>query len=917
MKYLLLLSCLISASVYALEPSNTLGVSDDTFINYQWAIHNDGQKLSRDTDDIHPILAESKPGYDLQWKELHSLLKSKNRKETVIAVIDSGLSDSHDDIKGNTLPGQNFMARNDAMKDDTSDDIGHGTHVAGVIAAHINNANGIAGLADQIKILPLKVYSSKKELEQRSFIERVAKAIVYATEKKVDVINLSLGWPLVIDLPVVQDAIQKALAQNITIVAGAGNDGHALKVLPCSYKEVICVGAMGINGDIPNFSNYGGQVDIIAPGEAILSLWPALLMPKNFGLRKYNIVSGTSQATPYVSAAAAILKSVYHNISNDEIKARLFASSKNDLVWTGRYALNGLLQPASAIKAQAQSVIRPIFKNLDQVYVNPQSNEFAFVLPIKNYWQNSGAIQIQITSSDENIQLQSQSFSIASLKSGQESNLNIRGKTKSLLGNNEISFVIKIQYQGKTETYLHKSTLALKSDLVSTRSYKGLPELISVTDIDNKNKNAEFYNLKKLEKGIDLSIYRFSGNQLSRVNTIFIPNAVGLYPHLGVVRQDINLDGSDDYFVSVIVKENDEQKIRHLILNKDMNFALGQNSEWNLKDEGILIHQPTLSFVRWNSVAMGSISVPIFWSQGPIPEADKNPDPFERKESVGKGLFYFTPVVVNGKVELTTRLLNNEANTAQIRKKLKARFDEELKLMHFSVKNQSKVQVLMSLGIASILKYYIAEFDLNSSDIKIQDLNLPSMDLGYHATKKLDEDRIAFFGIYKNDLGRLAILNTKTLDIQSYELQSNSLENGIVSLLAVKEDAIAIDIFVEGVESFILYKINKSNGSTEKFISPINRFSYLPGQFFSDILHSVNVQDGMSLYVDSSMINSKNIHISSAGKSGITSPIRYSIELPSNCSALNPRKVYEQDPSISYIFLCKEGGSFTLKTHQL
>src|SRR5690606_723940 len=190
-----------------------------------------------------------------------------------------------------------------------------------------------SGVAENIKILPLKVYGGPKEQSQKAFIERVAKAIEYAIEHDADVINMSMGWPLVIDLPIIKNAIQKAMQHNITIVAGAGNDGHGLRVLPCSYEGVICVGATGLEGDIPNFSNYGGQVDIMAPGESILSLWPPLLTPPNFGLKKYNVASGTSQAAPFVSAAAAILKSLFPQITNDEIKARLFASARNDLTW--------------------------------------------------------------------------------------------------------------------------------------------------------------------------------------------------------------------------------------------------------------------------------------------------------------------------------------------------------------------------------------------------------------------------------------------------------------------------------------------------------------------------------------------------------------------------------------------------------
>jgi hypothetical protein len=678
MKYILILLLSLSLTkAQALEPSSEKGVSNDTFINYQWALENNGQKLSRDTDDIHPILVESKVGFDIQWKKLQEILKTKVRKETVVAVIDSGISASHDDIKNNVLPGRNFMSDSPRFINDVSDDLGHGTHVAGIIAAEINNSKGISGVADKIKILPLKVYSSGKETEQRSFIERVAKAILFAVDKKVDVINLSLGWPLIIDLPIVKTAIQKALDQNITIVAGAGNDGHALKVLPCSYKEVICVGAIGINGDIPNFSNHGGQVDILAPGEEILSLWPALLLPKNFGLRKYNVVSGTSQATPYVSAAVAVLKSVFPNITSDEIKARLFASSKNDLNWGNKFALNGLVQMASAIEIKPQTVIRPVFKELDQIYINPYDKKFSIDLPIKNYWKASGPVQIQISSLNSNVSFVNRSYSLEKINSQDEISIHVRGYVHDLLKDNSLRFSVSIHHDGKEETYTHESTLSLRTEQIrGLKAYKNISNVKSVLDFEDFNEDAEFYSQSKTDKGIEVSVYRFEGGELIARDPMFIPNATDLYPYFGVVRVDMDFDGVSDYFISAIVKENKEVHIKHFIFNKNLTAKYNQLSEWDFKDEGVLIHQPSVDFVKWNSRELGAVAVPIFWSKGKIPEMDQNPDPFERQSSIDKGLYYLIPLVENGKITLRTRLLNSDANVAQIRKKINARFDE-------------------------------------------------------------------------------------------------------------------------------------------------------------------------------------------------------------------------------------------------
>lgn len=919
MKFVFVILCLVlSLGAQALEPNRESLLVNDPFSNYQWGLYNKGQKLYRDIDDIHPETRYSKEGYDVQWKELQNILKGKNRKETIVAIIDSGLSVSHEDIKDNALKGFNFAAPNEQMQHLVNDDIGHGTHIAGIIAAHIGNATGIAGVAENIKILPLKVYGGPKEQSQKAFIERVAKAIEYAIEHDADVINMSMGWPLVIDLPIIKNAIQKAMQHNITIVAGAGNDGHGLRVLPCSYEGVICVGATGLEGDIPNFSNYGGQVDIMAPGESILSLWPPLLTPPNFGLKKYNVASGTSQAAPFVSAAAAILKSLFPQITNDEIKARLFASARNDLTWDQKFALNGLLQIANAIKVQPQAVVRPVLKNLDQIYVDSVSGVFEFDLPMKNYWRSSSEISIQVLSDNSNIRWTQSSFSLPALSQGERKNLKVRGAVKDLTQNNKLLFRVEVRVNGKKDVYGHESTLALKLNSVKKiKSYTGLPQLSSVMDYESADKNAEFFSQKLSDEGLDLSVYKFTGNNLASRGSFFIESGVSLYPSVGVVRLDIDNDGIDEYFVTAILKKDKTVEIKHYVLNDRLNLVDGKNSIWNFVDEGILIHQPSLKFVEWDSAELGRVLVPIFWSQGRVPAADLNPDPFDRINSVGKGLFYFQPVIVDGAVKTRTRLLTSEDNIAQIRKKIDARFDEELTMLNYNIKNRRAVELLFSIGIAANLKYYIARFDLNSADIQVEPLRVPALDLRFHSVKNLENGKISFFGIYKNELARLAIFDPVTHEIQDYTLPSNSPTNGIVSLLNIEERADSVTLFVEGVESYLLYKIDKRTKKMTYSLDPIHRFSYLPGQFFTDILYPMNVLNKISIFVDSSAINSRNVHLSTYNERGVITPIKWSVELADNCTSLLPRKNLESEKSISYNFLCNEGESYSLKTYEL
>src|SRR5690606_23893739 len=109
------------------------------------------------------------------------------------------------------------------------------------------------------------------------------------------------------------------------------------------------------------------------------------------------------------------------------------------------------------------------------------------------------------------------------------------------------------------------------------------------------------------------------------------------------------------------------------------------------------------------------------------------------------------------------------------------------------------------------------------------------------------------------------------------------------------------------VESFILYKIDKASGTISTSTDPINRFSYLPGQFFTDMLFPIQVSNSTgSIYVDSSTINSRNVHISTADSNAISTPTKWSLELTKGCRSLTPRRIYSDDDNISYVFLCSE-----------
>lgn len=222
--------------------------------------------------------------------------KGYKGKGVKIAIIDTGAQVNHPDLKDRIIGGRNFTSEDGGDVNRYNDYNGHGTHVAGIIAATANGS-GIVGVAPEASLLILKILDSKGSGTYESAIA----AVKYAIAKGVDVISMSLGGPT--DEPRLHDVIKEAVSKDIVVVCAAANagDGNALTpeyAYPAYYSEVISVGAATSNKRVASFSNSNDQVDLIAPGVNVLSTYIN---------SSYARLSGTSMAAPYVSGAVALL----------------------------------------------------------------------------------------------------------------------------------------------------------------------------------------------------------------------------------------------------------------------------------------------------------------------------------------------------------------------------------------------------------------------------------------------------------------------------------------------------------------------------------------------------------------------------------------------------------------------------------
>lgn len=225
---------------------------------------------------------------------------SKGSNDVIVGVVDTGVDLSHPDLEGRLLKGYNVI---DPDKDPT-DDVGHGTHVAGIISANVNNNEGIAGMTWGGKILPVKALDQSGSGTTYS----VAQGIIWAVDNGAKVINMSLGNYA--DAQFLHEAIKYAFDKDVVLVAATGNDNTERPGYPAAYPEVLSVSATDNNLKKASFSNYGDYVDVVAPGESIASTYPD---------NQYAALSGTSMASPHVAALAALIRSINPDLKNTEV----------------------------------------------------------------------------------------------------------------------------------------------------------------------------------------------------------------------------------------------------------------------------------------------------------------------------------------------------------------------------------------------------------------------------------------------------------------------------------------------------------------------------------------------------------------------------------------------------------------------
>lgn len=283
---------LFSSKIKYIEPDyqyKIFATPNDTFYSDQWALPKVSASSAWDT--------------------------SQGSDSNKIAIVDTGIDALHEDMLGKVIAGYDYVNDQPINAGSNSDDYGHGTAVAGVASAITNNSKGIAGLDWLARLMPVKVINQYGY----GYSSDIASGIIYAADNGAKIINLSLGGEY--PSTVIEEAVNYAFNTKGSLVVAASGNNNGSVSYPAKYTNVIAVGATNQSDNrcspsdwgVGNGSNYGPELDIVAPGNAILSA-------DYSGTNQYFTASGTSLAAPYVSGLAALLLAVKPSSTNSEIR---------------------------------------------------------------------------------------------------------------------------------------------------------------------------------------------------------------------------------------------------------------------------------------------------------------------------------------------------------------------------------------------------------------------------------------------------------------------------------------------------------------------------------------------------------------------------------------------------------------------
>lgn len=958
-KHLIFATLLLAFKVEAIEPTPT-----DILFAKQWYLNNSGQTVMKAVSELERKAIKGVVGSDLKWVKptaVNEFLKAQsnqNKNEVIVAVIDSGLDLNHPDLKDriwyNTklcgdlvnpknqpCNGWNFINNTSDLKDD----IGHGTHVAGLIAAN-HNKLGIAGLTHpKVKIMPLKVLDSGVTgfvVNGKLFTDLVAEAMTFAVKNGAKVINLSMGWPKVIDTFKVRQAFRLAEQNNVLVIAASGNNNKDLPTYPCAYDSVLCVGAVDNTGALTDFSNYGSKVDMVAPGEFMISTIPEGVESRILRIRGYDAKRGSSQASPLVAGVAATLRLLNDKLSNDELRLLLLKGTSEISTSTPssfRPIVFGQLNMQESIKLlnSKNALIQLLQKENSEVKI---AEEASFNQLIKLKLTEFDPTQVEKSNKELSVSVCLETSTDLILKENCQSvnlipsvakELNFQLSLKDLLVDSHQNIKVIVTSSELNLKHQYPMTLILSRDLEKLQNIRKLSvQGISPNDLlANSNErlvsrlqggiklsdSRSFYfgleKAKQNEKETIVTLYRQENNELA-LTRVTLPKMTRV---ITVHERDVNLDGSADLIFYGLNASKDKLVLAMTDKLGQPLFS-GEKWLWNWElslFEGLPVEGniENFSWLKVDSTELGSILVPSFVRQFATPDLDNSTAILDRMLGAKAHMFYLNPVVKDGKVNIETRVLDSFNVRSKLIRGLSPVIDPELIVVDRMLpqseeeKKIGRVRALVTLRSESLGNVYLLTFK-NQSEYVLQNLNSNSVLLNqaiaypvnaegkgqssevlFTSLLNRQSSRNVFFDLLANQDNEQLIFRTKTYDDPVI---------GLIGALRSKEKNGFL--FFEN-----RYTISLFDGSETLVEIPVYRDSSFPGVNFSETMNPLWLNDSPSLYINSTLIFGDRLYVASLIEGKLVRTVKNSIAIPKTCANLGLNTTAN---SSEMAFLCLE-----------
>lgn len=928
---------------------------NDTLFEKQWGLINSGQTLLRRSGELYRDEIVGTPGKDINWVTPAEMAKKDipADREIVVAVLDSGLDTEHPDLKGRIFFDKNLCpeGQDNSQKPcsginvlkknaDLTDDMGHGTHVAGIIAAVGNNSLGVSGLADsRIKILPIKVLSKETTdfiYEGKLITDIFADGIVFAIQRGADVINMSIGWPKVVETPKIKRALQLAAQRNVIVIAASGNNNKEIPTFPCTNDSVICVGATDNQGKITEFSNYGGKVDLLAPGEFIVSTYPRESVESRIlRIRGYESKNGTSQASPFVAGIAASLKLTNPEMTNDELKARLFSSARNleESRAEGKFTKFGLVDMKKAMEMELKPFATPVYKDLLDLNYDIKDGSFFFGLPIKSLHGDFSDLKVTASFEREDITLEEPAQTI-NLSQGEQRSVLFKGKLLDLKKDTHFRLVVTLEkgdFKSTTETTLiFARNLSREDSLIKEQMpdfeaneltfFRGIRKAVRMKLVsDNEGwRQAPTFSIENPQLQTDektvISLVQRVGKEWKRENL----ELSKVHEVVSVRLSDLNLDGEVDYLLTTVNKEQDRVSFDYFLRKdgkvsekKQFNFPLLDYERFPLDVEEL-----GATTLLSRLVSGKPLKVPAFYAAYTMPEADNTFDILDRipEDQRAFHLYFLKPKKVSGESQFELRVVDS-LNTVE-------RLRDEVQLspwLPFSMEkpmpaSQSDLRKGILRGLISVGEEFEKEYysyAIEDNDVYVTMAFFNDRYVSQNSVRPLlsvatdslgvAKGKVEFLAQLKRSQVRSYVWNPKTNSGKDLVLDTNNWSDPVFNTIASFDNEKRSRL----IET--RYFIQRFSDSQEPQRLRINRESSFPGVQFSETLDPIVVKgeekNHPGVFINSTLIFGNRLYSMVETEQDFIRPLAFSVDIPNNCVHLKPAKI---EGIYNYLMLCRK-----------